>query len=114
MCVLKTERWLRNHARLCQEIICLQTPTNIIEETVQEPCLEVNPTEQDLIHSSHLHYNKQDQDLDKTGNQEDHMGINVVDEINLHCLIENFPSTSTCTNTTAKKKTPNKLKLNIK
>ena len=75
--------------------------------------MEHNLAQQDLAHSSHLNYNNQGQDLDKTGNQEDNGGIYVTDEINLECLSENIPSTSTCSNTPAKREAMDKLKLNI-
>ena len=74
--------------------------------------MEHNPAQQDLAHSSHLNYNNQGQVLDKTGNQADN-GINVTVVINLECLSENIPSTSTCSNTPAKKETLDKLKLDI-
>ena len=47
------------------------------------------------------------------GNQEDIWGINVIDEIDLECLSENILSTLTRSNTTAKRETLDKLKLNI-
>ena len=52
----KAERWLREHMKQCQEVICLQTPTDITEDIIQGTCVEVSQLQQELVHSSHLQY----------------------------------------------------------
>ena len=110
---------MRNHTRKCEEIICLETHDDIIEDVVQEPLKELNFHRQDPVPSSSLQgnketYEKMGQNIANTWNPDNNVGSNVVDEIDLHCLSENIPSTSTCTKITAKKKKLKKLKLKIR
>ena len=81
--------------------------------TIQEPLVEHSLTQQDQAQPSHPYSNNQGQVCENTENQDWDGGINVTDKIDLECLNENIPSTSTRSNTPAKRETLDKLKRNI-